>query len=340
MKKLISTALCAVMLLSSAAVAVTADEAEANAVGVSFTAESGYHANAATGLLGVNAGDTADTLIAALEASKGITVTRDGEAAEGDLANGDVLATADGSVSFSIVVMGDANGDAAVKLTDASAMMKKIARWEGEINEIAADVNGDGAVTLTDASTILKKVAKWDAEMVMSPVLPGKIIEAGRKDVTTHSGGGNNRAPLCLSDDIHYDLGVTFTVGAGYYATVATLFCPSWAENTGILPVSVYKWMGDYETTIATMPVVTKVFVDYRDNSYLTFDLTDSSGKGIGEGEYLLRIYDCSDENGNGVGVWYYSEKAPAEDSGMTTYLNKKPFNIGPDISIRFITAE
>ena len=49
-------------------------------------------------------------------------------------------------------VLGDANGDGSVTITDAVAIVNKIlGNASGNFNEDAADVNGDGQITITDA---------------------------------------------------------------------------------------------------------------------------------------------------------------------------------------------
>jgi len=68
---------------------------------------------------------------------------------------------------FASVVYGDVNGDAKINLADASAVLKKIAKWDVQLDEAAADVNGDAKINLADASAILKYIAKWD--VVLGP---------------------------------------------------------------------------------------------------------------------------------------------------------------------------
>jgi len=65
------------------------------------------------------------------------------------------------------VMYGDANGDGKIALSDASLVLKHIAKWDVEINESNGDANGDGKIALSDASLILKYIAKWD--VVLGP---------------------------------------------------------------------------------------------------------------------------------------------------------------------------
>ena len=61
----------------------------------------------------------------------------------------------------SLAVMGDCNGDDAVTMADANAMVNYfLAKGtdgfvEGDFDEEAADVNGDGEVTMADANQIV-----------------------------------------------------------------------------------------------------------------------------------------------------------------------------------------
>jgi len=61
-----------------------------------------------------------------------------------------------------VYIPGDTDGDGRISLSDASAMLKHIAGWNGaQIDEIEADLNGDGYVTLSDVSALMKRIAGW-----------------------------------------------------------------------------------------------------------------------------------------------------------------------------------
>jgi len=69
---------------------------------------------------------------------------------------------------FVDVIYGDADGNGAVNLLDASAMMKFAAGWSDvAISEAAADVDGSGKVNLVDVGLVMKAIAKWD--VVLGP---------------------------------------------------------------------------------------------------------------------------------------------------------------------------
>jgi len=65
-------------------------------------------------------------------------------------------------LSEGVDIIGDANGDGRVNLTDAAVALKAAAGWRGTgIDEGQADVNDDGYVTAADAAAILRRVAGY-----------------------------------------------------------------------------------------------------------------------------------------------------------------------------------
>lgn len=78
-------------------------------------------------------------------------------------ANG--VCTVCGEKDPTAIIYGDANGDGKVNLSDVSALLKYIAKWDIEIDTKAADVNRDEKINLSDVSLILKYIAKWDVTL-------------------------------------------------------------------------------------------------------------------------------------------------------------------------------
>ena len=76
---------------------------------------------------------------------------------------------------------GDASRDGKINLGDASAMLKKIAKWNIEISESASDIDDNGKVNLGDVSTLLKYLAKWDVKLfddaITLPVFDAGVTE-------------------------------------------------------------------------------------------------------------------------------------------------------------------
>ena len=69
-------------------------------------------------------------------------------------------------MSTEAVLKGDVNDDGKVNLADVSLVLKKIAGWNVEMDDIASDVNGDGLVNIRDASLMLKSIADWDVSFI------------------------------------------------------------------------------------------------------------------------------------------------------------------------------
>ena len=68
--------------------------------------------------------------------------------------------TVDGSITFELIVYGDANCDGSVTAADAAIILRALVglselSTRGVLN---ADVDGDGEITATDAATILRYV--------------------------------------------------------------------------------------------------------------------------------------------------------------------------------------
>ncbi len=101
------------------------------------------------------------------------TVTADGLRAEFagdvDVAGKDgtaAVATDDtvscGADSLRALIYGDVNRDGKISVTDVTAMLKKIAAWDVDVNTDAADVDANGKLTVSDVTKMLKYLARWD----------------------------------------------------------------------------------------------------------------------------------------------------------------------------------
>ena len=71
--------------------------------------------------------------------------------------------------TYTLVVFGDVNGDAAISDTDAAAVGNASlgGTIEGEANNMAADINGDGGITDTDSATVSN--ASLGGEITINP---------------------------------------------------------------------------------------------------------------------------------------------------------------------------
>ncbi len=109
--------------------------------------------------------------------------------------------------------------------------------------------------------------------------------------------------------------GIKFSVAENTYLTSLVGYCPSWLNNTGYLSVSIYRWVNDYDTTVAGDAVITKTFVDFFDNSPLNLYIEDGL---VGEGEWYAEYHDGSAHDL--VGIW--SNYMPPATNDYVTFEN------------------
>lgn len=338
MKNRIMSLVLAGVIAAGAVSAVSAEDV-VRAKGIKFSSDSSYRVNTNTGYVaGVGFDTTVGTLLEALENKNGVEVIRDKTlGASDEVQHGDMLTlkAEDGSVKaqYKIIFMGNANKDNKFNLSDAASMLQKIAKWDVEIDEIAADVNGDGAMNLSDVSLLLQNIAGWEsAQFVKNPVLPGKGTSRIGSVINTFGGGDRMNINLRKGQDYAVKF---FVGGEDKYAKYIRAQYPSWGDSKGSLRLSIYKWDTDYETTVANDPIITEKYENFADCSEIQFDLTDTSGKGLGKGEYLWRIHEGFDERINpdnenepvGVGMWTFN--TPDAASGITIFFEGKAVEPG-----------
>ena len=148
MKKLLTLALTAAMLLSSA-VSVFADDA-------GLTLAEGSHLKVENGIV-----DMIDGTLTVGELKANFTGAVDvaGKSDDADVCADDVVTA--GGESAKAVIWGDASKDGKITLTDATRMLQSIAKWNVDISEFAGDVDRSGVLNLSDVSKLMQKLAKW-----------------------------------------------------------------------------------------------------------------------------------------------------------------------------------
>ena len=150
MKKLLTLALTAAMLLASAAPVFAEDAVPENSLtlaeGSRLTlAENGY-------IEGIDGTVTVGELKANFAGDIDIAGKTD-----------DALACTDDVIGdYKVLIYGDVNRDGKANLSDISAMLQNIAGWSTDINTDAADVNKSMDTDLLDITKMLKHVAGWD----------------------------------------------------------------------------------------------------------------------------------------------------------------------------------
>jgi len=77
----------------------------------------------------------------------------------------DSMVVAYGSEIAGFTLTGDVSRDGNISISDASMLLKHIAKWDVDISLSAADADRNGKVNISDASTVLKYIAKWDVTL-------------------------------------------------------------------------------------------------------------------------------------------------------------------------------
>ena len=146
------------------------------------------------------------------------------------------------------------------------------------------------------------------------------VIPASAADVSIQNGSGN-REPIRVGKTYSYRAIVNgeFT-GFG-------INMPTWTKPDSYATLYLYKWQGNYEKTIASTPVASKVFNPLKDGQYhwVEFDAQPA-------GEYLFHVAD----GGSDVGVW--TNTSPSDPKGFL-YINGVEQRGEPDMKIRFTST-
>ena len=158
MKKLTSAALAAIIAASVLPWSASADTSPLMPKGESpliWDEGVGY-------VKGIADGTTAAQLSAYFD---GNVTVRDADGSETDGAVGTDYTVSDGERESKTLVYGDVNRDGKINAKDVSAMMKKSAGMNVDINMTAHDVNLDGAANMKDAATLMKYAAGWNVTL-------------------------------------------------------------------------------------------------------------------------------------------------------------------------------
>ncbi len=75
------------------------------------------------------------------------------------------LRLVDGTVYIRSSIPGDINRDDVINTKDAVLLAQYLAKWDVEIDELAADCNADGVINTKDAVLLSQYLAKWDVTL-------------------------------------------------------------------------------------------------------------------------------------------------------------------------------
>ncbi len=159
MKKVISCIIAVVILTSllvSASIGISADERlklspDSN---LTFIRGNVY----ITGICGTI---TADSLLRQFDGTVTLTSPK-GEALTSNTPVPSDTTVSNGFESVKVLIYGDIDRNGKLSVSDVTAMLKYIAKWDSDICEEAIDLNWDNKRNVSDVTLLLKKIAGWN----------------------------------------------------------------------------------------------------------------------------------------------------------------------------------
>lgn len=200
---------------------------------------------------GTNGAITADALAAEFDGS--VTVKDPaGNPIDGEtkVPTGSTVNTNGGSLP--VLVMGDANIDGSITLSDVSAILMSIAKWDVELDRTAADPDNNGNVNLSDVAAVLKHIAKWDVKLGYTKIVideapqTAAMEDAGTKLWADHGTTKLERTDATSSGNYTYVINAAKNEGEG-----ATVYI-SPDEDKKDVTVSVTPFTNCYGDTVKT----------------------------------------------------------------------------------------
>lgn len=138
----------------------------------------------------------------------------------------------------------------------------------------------------------------------------GLPIKRGIFDLYTP--GAYSHVNLALD---HHTVGVHFAAGGAVKG--GTFYLPNYSDSNGTVHLDIYAWNTDYPTSVSGSAVYSCDFVDFDDNTWVTFDIAD----GLAAGEYVLVLSaEMLPGDEHGCGVWTKASTGSVE-TFMDGYL-------------------
>ncbi len=133
--------------------------------------------------------------------------------------------------------------------------------------------------------------------------------------------GTGNRGPIRVGQSFSYRAMVKYSFSSFGFNM------PTWTKTDSACTLSLYKWQGSFEATVAGQPIASKRFDPMVDGScnWVTFDPQPA-------GEYLFHATDASYD----AGVW--TNTSPVDSKGFL-YLDGKEQRGEPELKLRFTEA-
>ncbi len=128
-------------------------------------------------------------------------------------------------------------------------------------------------------------------------IMPAGSVSGGNNTNTVNDAALQDENSSAGAKVISSSAAIQFNCTATFFAL--DLASASWNNNLGSLRLSLYKWDTSYDKTLKGEPLASKDYIDFPDNTVLTFSFDDMEA-----GEYLLYIKNISENPAEEVGSW------------------------------------
>ncbi|MBQ2945182.1 MAG: metallophosphoesterase [Clostridia bacterium] len=182
-----------------------------------------------------------------------------------------------------------------VDLSDYAVVVTAFDCWKESSN----------ALVYTNGSYSEKVSASDKIDFILNEREPVKQVISFKYD-------NSGRATSRYTDG--YSMAVRFNPTQSF--TELNLLCSSWGDTNGTLDFTLYKWQGDYDTTVAGEKIDSYSLVGYKGST--AYDVLTGTYEA---GEYLLVI--TTPNAAEGVGLYHYP-LASGEQKGFICYENGK----------------
>ena len=111
-------------------------------------------------------------------------------------------------------------------------------------------------------------------------------------------GNYNSDTYIPYNMDGHKTVGALVSLTAPFVSTY--IGCTSFGDDDGSFTISLYHWQGDYASTVASEPVCSTRWEDFRNNWLIGCEMKELQEEGL----YYVELSDAEFTSGKGVGVW------------------------------------
>lgn len=206
MKRIITTVLSVVMVLSCFSAFTTAADEESPKLKADSSLILSKDSTYVTGIKG---SITAAELISQFEDGAAVKDS-DGNSLEGNALVPTESKVEKGGAALDVIIAGDADKDGEVNIADCIAMLKKVAGWDTEISTVSANVDLTGDIELSDCILVLKYIAGWNVRLgIQKIVVDEEAQKATYEDRNigiwaTHSTDKQFHEEYSVGDDVTY----------------------------------------------------------------------------------------------------------------------------------------